>query len=223
MDLRRSLALIRKLDDKSNQVISDVDAKLRQLQHTAADSSVRATLIDDISRLFHDWKVLRLNTVSEAQYLEDTVVCATHKAQYEILKHDPDAFEQHKRAPIVSRHETEPTRAGSARKKKQQSEKRKGGINDVHKTVRRSEFRQRRKLTMPKEEPEPTYCICNRPSFGQMIACEDPKCKIEWYHYSCMGIRKAPKGDWYCPDCLARQQKEQQEKTSNRRSMRTRR
>lgn len=218
MDLRRSLALIRKLDDKSNQVISDVDAKLRQLQHTDVDSDDRATLVEDISRLFNDWKVLRLNTVSEAQYLEDTVVCATHKAQYEILKHDPDAFERQKKAPISNR-------ADSARKNKQQRERteRKGGLNDVQKTIHKRDFRQRKKLTMPKEEPEPTYCICNRPSFGEMIACEDPKCKIEWYHYSCMGIRRAPKGDWYCPDCLARRQKEQQAKASNRPNRRTRR
>ncbi|XP_003379245.1 conserved hypothetical protein [Trichinella spiralis] len=38
------------------------------------------------------------------------------------------------------------------------------------------------------------YCYCNQPSFGSM-------CKYEWFHYECVGVTEAPKGDWYCPDC----------------------
>ena len=45
------------------------------------------------------------------------------------------------------------------------------------------------------------YCKCKRPSFPPMIACEGRNCKIEWYHYSCVNITRAPKGNWYCPDC----------------------
>ena len=27
-----------------------------------------------------------------------------------------------------------------------------------------------------------TYCVCRHVSFGEMIACDDPDCDIEWYH-----------------------------------------
>ena len=30
-----------------------------------------------------------------------------------------------------------------------------------------------------------------------MIACDKPCCEIEWYHYVCMSITRAPKGNGY--------------------------
>ena len=34
-----------------------------------------------------------------------------------------------------------------------------------------------------------------------MVACDDKNCKIEWYHYRCVGITKRPAGEWFCPVC----------------------
>ena len=48
---------------------------------------------------------------------------------------------------------------------------------------------------------EPRYCICNRVSYGEMIACDNPDCSIEWFHFNCVGISQMPKGKWYCPNC----------------------
>lgn len=50
---------------------------------------------------------------------------------------------------------------------------------------------------------EPTYCYCNRISFGEMIACEHPECPIEWFHFECVGLtpENRPKGKWYCKEC----------------------
>ena len=52
---------------------------------------------------------------------------------------------------------------------------------------------------------EPTYCYCNRVSFGEMIGCDNPDCAIEWFHFECVGIPLdgRPKGKWYCRDCSA--------------------
>ena len=44
------------------------------------------------------------------------------------------------------------------------------------------------------------YCLCRRPRFPPMIACEI-KCKIKWFHYSCVNVKKTPRQSWYCPDC----------------------
>ncbi len=35
---------------------------------------------------------------------------------------------------------------------------------------------------------EPVYCSCRRVSFGKMVACEDPDCLIEWFHFGCVGL-----------------------------------
>ena len=52
------------------------------------------------------------------------------------------------------------------------------------------------------DENDDMWCFCGRPTFGEMIACENPSCACLWYHYQCVGLVKAPAGTWYCPDCL---------------------
>ena len=54
---------------------------------------------------------------------------------------------------------------------------------------------------------EPTYCICQQVSFGEMIACENDDCPIEWYHFSCVGlsVKNKVKGKWICPTCKRRE------------------
>lgn len=48
---------------------------------------------------------------------------------------------------------------------------------------------------------EPRYCICNQVSYGEMVACDNEDCTVEWFHYPCVGIETTPKGKWYCPKC----------------------
>jgi inhibitor of growth protein 3 len=50
---------------------------------------------------------------------------------------------------------------------------------------------------------EPRYCICNDVSYGDMVGCDNEDCPIEWFHYGCVGLTQAPRGKWYCPQCLA--------------------
>jgi len=50
---------------------------------------------------------------------------------------------------------------------------------------------------------EPRYCLCNQVSYGDMVACDNEDCPIEWFHYPCVGITATPKGKWYCPQCSA--------------------
>lgn len=58
---------------------------------------------------------------------------------------------------------------------------------------------------------EPTYCYCGKVSFGDMIACDNPDCAIEWFHNVCVGIKPGtqPKGAWYCRDCAELKRKGQ--------------
>ncbi|XP_010550846.1 PREDICTED: PHD finger protein ING1 [Tarenaya hassleriana] len=58
-------------------------------------------------------------------------------------------------------------------------------------------------LDLPVDPNEPTYCICNQVSYGEMIACDNNECKIEWFHFGCVGLKEQPKGKWYCPDCAS--------------------
>ncbi|EIE20485.1 hypothetical protein COCSUDRAFT_30639 [Coccomyxa subellipsoidea C-169] len=50
---------------------------------------------------------------------------------------------------------------------------------------------------------EPVYCYCRRVSFGEMVACDNPDCAVEWFHFECVSMTEQPKGKWYCRDCEA--------------------
>lgn len=50
------------------------------------------------------------------------------------------------------------------------------------------------------EEVEPLYCFCQQPEFGKMIGCDNDFCQYEWFHYPCVGIKRKPRGRWYCSE-----------------------
>ncbi|GMM47884.1 histone acetyltransferase [Pichia kluyveri] len=50
-------------------------------------------------------------------------------------------------------------------------------------------------------EDDELYCFCQQVSYGEMVACDNPNCKYEWFHYDCVGLKEPPSGVWFCPDC----------------------
>ncbi|XP_075254375.1 inhibitor of growth protein 4-like [Convolutriloba macropyga] len=62
-------------------------------------------------------------------------------------------------------------------------------------------------LDMPVDPNEPTYCICQQVSYGEMIGCDNPDCPIEWFHFNCVGLSAKPKGKWFCYRCSAERKK----------------
>ena len=50
------------------------------------------------------------------------------------------------------------------------------------------------------------YCICQSPhdDVSDMIGCDAPDCRLEWFHFECVGIMVPPEGQWYCPECTKR-------------------
>lgn len=36
------------------------------------------------------------------------------------------------------------------------------------------------------------YCICKGNDVGNMIGCDNKKCKIQWFHFECVKIIEAP-------------------------------
>lgn len=57
-------------------------------------------------------------------------------------------------------------------------------------------------VDMPLDPNEPKYCTCHQVSFGEMIACDNKECPIEWFHFACVDLKSKPKGKWYCPECF---------------------
>lgn len=48
-----------------------------------------------------------------------------------------------------------------------------------------------------------TYCYCNGIDDGsKMICCDNDNCSSgQWFHYKCAGIKRAPRGKWFCREC----------------------
>ena len=45
------------------------------------------------------------------------------------------------------------------------------------------------------------YCTCRKPKFGRMIRCDNMSCKIRWYHYPCIQMKREPQKSWFCKNC----------------------
>lgn len=80
-----------------------------------------------------------------------------------------------------------------------------GGKKKKRKTKQQRELEK--EASPPPEEDlaidpnEPTYCLCNQVSFGQMVMCDNDLCPHQWFHFSCVAVTNTPKGKWYCPNC----------------------
>ncbi|XP_030642653.1 inhibitor of growth protein 1 isoform X3 [Chanos chanos] len=78
------------------------------------------------------------------------------------------------------------------------------------KKKKRSKAKQEREASpadLPIDPNEPTYCLCEQVSYGEMIGCDNDECPIEWFHFSCVGLHHKPKGKWYCPKCRGETEK----------------
>ncbi|KAI0175594.1 hypothetical protein GGR52DRAFT_319141 [Hypoxylon sp. FL1284] len=51
------------------------------------------------------------------------------------------------------------------------------------------------------DEEGKKYCLCQHVSYGDMVACDNPSCPYEWFHWTCVGLKSEPEGRWYCPAC----------------------
>lgn len=50
-------------------------------------------------------------------------------------------------------------------------------------------------------EEKTLWCICSEPEYGKMIQCNNGECQIGWFHYSCVNVKRKPRGKWLCPKC----------------------
>jgi len=57
-------------------------------------------------------------------------------------------------------------------------------------------------ITANTENDDGTWCYCKKVKGGSMINCENPLCTYQWFHMSCLRMKKVPK-TWFCPSCLS--------------------
>ncbi len=59
------------------------------------------------------------------------------------------------------------------------------------------------RVAFPSYSPFYPLACFRREAYGEMIACDNPNCPIEWFHLGCVGLSQAnrPSGEWFCPEC----------------------
>ena len=79
-----------------------------------------------------------------------------------------------------------------------------GDSNLTNENISENTTESSRGLNNTSNVPEAAYCYCHGPEEGTMIACDNPDCRIEWFHITCLKLKSLPKGKskWYCPDCI---------------------
>ena len=84
--------------------------------------------------------------------------------------------------------------------------KRKGSANSSSSINQNSvsSSSQRKSFDLPVADSEPRYCTCQGPSYGDMVLCENPDCRYEWFHFACVDLDAKPRGTWYCDECKSR-------------------
>lgn len=105
------------------------------------------------------------------------------KEKEKVKEEKEERKEERKTTGKVARKSATPKQPSSKMKKKRKKEK-ESAVEDI-----------------PVDPDEPTYCICNSISYGDMICCDNDDCEFEWFHFGCVNLTHKPKGKWYCPRC----------------------
>ncbi|XP_059482667.1 inhibitor of growth protein 1 isoform X2 [Neocloeon triangulifer] len=86
-------------------------------------------------------------------------------------------------------------------RKQTKKKKRKAKQEKEQKQQKRQHQQDDSPQEIPIDPDEPTYCLCDQISYGEMICCDNDLCPIEWFHFSCVSLSSKPKGKWFCPRC----------------------
>ena len=45
-----------------------------------------------------------------------------------------------------------------------------------------------------------TFCWSGGKEEGNMVACDNPVCETEWFHFEFAGLKHKPRGKWFCSE-----------------------
>ncbi|EGO02227.1 hypothetical protein SERLA73DRAFT_178071 [Serpula lacrymans var. lacrymans S7.3] len=48
------------------------------------------------------------------------------------------------------------------------------------------------------------YCFCQKLSYGEMVACDNPTCPYQWFHLPCVGLKPPLPETFFCSECTRR-------------------
>uniref|UniRef100_A0A8C6IQZ3 Inhibitor of growth protein n=3 Tax=Melopsittacus undulatus TaxID=13146 RepID=A0A8C6IQZ3_MELUD len=219
LDIQRNASLLREMDTQCQEALKEIDDVYEKyksendpVQKKRLQQHLQRALIN--SQELGDEKIQIVTQMLElvenrARQME------THSQCFQDLSENEKPIEKAKMESC------QPERSSRRPRRQRTSESRDlchiaNGIDDCDdqppkekrskssKKKKRSKAKQEREVSPVEfaiDPNEPTYCLCNQVSYGEMIGCDNEQCPIEWFHFSCVGLTYKPKGKWYCPKC----------------------
>uniref|UniRef100_A0A6G1SF99 Inhibitor of growth protein n=1 Tax=Aceria tosichella TaxID=561515 RepID=A0A6G1SF99_9ACAR len=182
-ELQRNFTAIAELDQKTREFLKRVDECVKEYMITTKTTDRLSLYKESIDLL----EKARLST-------DDKVELATQT--YDLIDKHIRRLESLSGAQNINQQGSDETETSST-KSGQRKGAHKGNESPESRTVTPKPFT----VDMPPDPNEPRYCTCQQVSFGEMIACDNKDCPIEWFHFPCVDLKSKPKGKWYCPEC----------------------
>ena len=204
IDLSRNLRLLRELDDKSLSIKSECSTIATKYQQTKS----------------HDDKYNLIQTLNDLQsrrllHADEKITLANQAYEMveKYIRRLDDVLEELAAQPqLISPNNRKKKRTISLNDNINSNKKRRKPDKPLNQVQNNASIKKKVQKEPTKVEPigldlfpidpyEPRYCICNQVSFGRMVACDNPQCPIEWFHFACVKLEEEPKGKWFCDKC----------------------
>ena len=231
-DLKKNFDKMLKLEQKNNDLTNDIDANskeyLRKVKERHLNPRKRKSEMEKIMKMFGEAKENSDVKVNLAMQTYEMVDRHIRKLDADLARFEAEMKEAGGR---LSQTESEGEETDRGEKKVMMKKKKGRPAKEEASRPKTPLAAATNKdlnvsdpavpiVDMPVDPNEPTYCLCQQVSYGEMIGCDNQvhkpplalentfyqtsfqDCPIEWFHFPCMALETKPKGKWYCPKCL---------------------
>jgi len=218
--LKSNFSRMHELDKRNRETMVQIDSSSDEYLRKVRDlsPSKRKLEMEKIQKMFKKSKEMSDDKVQIALQTYELVDKHIRKLDSDLANFESEMKEKGRLSQTESEEEEEQEEEKKGNKKNPKHSKKKKGREEDNKkkkkkTNSKSDFSlgqsqfgslpvPQEVLDMPVDPNEPTYCLCQQVSYGEMIGCDNQDCPIEWFHFGCMSLTTKPKGKWYCPKCL---------------------
>lgn len=193
-ELRRNFHLMTDLDKRSFDLIKRINECVREYRNTGLKDE-RINLFKESMDLFDKARSFADDKVDLAMQTYDLV--DKHIRRLECINVPSSGDTTNATQTATSSSNNKNQKSKSSRDKAKSNNNISSGTSPNVPTVAETLA-----VDMPLDPNEPRYCTCHQVSFGEMIACDNSECPIEWFHFACVDLKTKPKGKWYCPECF---------------------
>eukprot|EP00090_Calanus_glacialis_P027485 TRINITY_DN43353_c0_g1_i1.p1 TRINITY_DN43353_c0_g1~~TRINITY_DN43353_c0_g1_i1.p1 ORF type:complete len:251 (-),score=85.81 TRINITY_DN43353_c0_g1_i1:414-1133(-) len=212
-DVRKNFSNMLNLDERNHDLTTEIDSAsqeyLRKVKERHLNPRKRKSEMEKIMKMFHEAKDNSDSKVNIAIQTYELVDKHIRKLDADLAKFESEMKETGGRLSQTESEDDEKVTEKKMTKKKKKTltkddETKKPVTAVAAATIANgvAAVGDIPIVDMPVDPNEPTYCLCQQVSYGEMIGCDNQDCPIEWFHFPCMALTVKPKGKWYCPKCL---------------------